>query len=131
MFKNSLTNNIALVEIKTPKTPLLSNTAYRGGVFGPSKELSGAVTQALDQAHQLTTNLPTLKNNSRQWDLESYAVSCFVVAGRTPPADEPARQKSLELYRANSRSVFVVTYDEILERLKVLREFLQSSDDSA
>ncbi|MEQ8438770.1 MAG: DUF4263 domain-containing protein [Ilumatobacter fluminis] len=131
MFKNSLTNNIALVEIKTPTTPLLGNAAYRGGVFGPSKELSGAVTQALDQAHQLVTNLATLKNNSRRWDLESYAATCLVIIGRTPSADEPDRQKSLELYRANLRSVSVVTYDEILERLKVLRAFLVSTDEPA
>jgi len=124
LFKNSLTNNVALVEIKKPTTPLLGTTEYRAGVFGASKELNGAVTQVLDQAYQLTTNLPALKNNSRQWDLESYAVACFVVAGRTPAADEPAKQKSFELYRANSRSVTIVTYDEILERLKLLRAFL-------
>ncbi|MGW6375008.1 Shedu immune nuclease family protein [Rhodococcus sp. NPDC055112] len=124
LFKNSLTNNVALVEIKKPTTSLLGTTEYRSGVFGPSKELEGAITQVLDQAYQLSMNFPTMKNNSRQWDLESYAVSCFVIAGRTPSTDEPAKQKSFELYRANSRSVKVVTYDEILEQLKLLREFL-------
>lgn len=124
LFKNSLTNNVALVEIKKPHTPLLGQREYRPGVFGASKELNEAVTQVLDQAYQLTSNLPFLKQNSRQWDLESYAISCFVVAGRTPAIEEPARQKSFELYRANSRSVTIVTYDEILERLKLLREFL-------
>ena len=34
------------------------------------------------------------------------------------------QQKSFELYRANSRSVTIVTYDEVLERLMILREFL-------
>jgi hypothetical protein len=130
LFKNSLTNNVALVEIKTPATPLLGGTAYRGGVFGPSKELNGAVTQVLDQAHQLTTNLATLKQNSRQWDLESYAVACFVIAGRTPTGDEPDKQKSFELHRANSR-VTIVTYDEILERLKLLRDFLAPHEEKS
>ena len=124
LYKNSLTNNLALVEIKKPSTPLLRTTEYRSGVFGPSRELNGAVTQVLDQAYQLTVNLPALKHNSRQWDLESYAVSCFVVAGTTPSADEPAKQKSFELYRANSRTVTIVTYDEIGERLRLLRDFL-------
>jgi hypothetical protein len=131
LFKNSLTNNVALVEIKKPTTPLLGPTEYRAGVFGASKELNGAVTQVLDQAYQLTTNFPALKNNSRQWDLESYAVSCFVVAGRTPSAEESAKQKSFELYRANSRSVTIVTYDEILERLRLLREFLAPQETTA
>ena len=124
LFKNSLTNNVALVEIKKPTTQLLDAREYRQGVYGPSKELNGAVTQVLDQAYNLTKSLPGLKESSRQWDLESYAVSCFVVAGRTPSVDDPARQKSFELYRANSRSVTIVTYDEILERLRLLRNFL-------
>ncbi|PRA10417.1 hypothetical protein CQ010_13910 [Arthrobacter sp. MYb211] len=124
LFKNSLTNNVALVEIKKPTTDLLESREYRKGVFGASKELNGAVTQVLDQAYQLTKNFAGLKESSRQWDLESYAVSCFVIAGRTPNADNPAKQKSLELFRANSRSVTIVTYDEILERIKLLRDFL-------
>lgn len=124
LFKNSLTNNVALVEIKKPNTLLLEAREYRQGVFGPSKELNGAVGQVLDQAHNLMKHFTSLKEASRQWDLESYAISCFVVAGRTPPTDDCARQKSFELYRANSRSVTIVTYDEILERLKLLRSFL-------
>lgn len=97
LFKNSLMNNVTLVEIKKPHTPLLGGTEYRPGVFGASKELNEAVTQVLDQAYQLTSNFPTLKQNSRLWDLESYAISCFVVAGRTSSMDEPAKQKSFEL----------------------------------
>lgn len=131
LFKNSLTNNVALVEIKKPTTQLLSSREYRPGVFGPSSELNSAVTQVLDQAYNLTKNLTGLKESSRQWDLESYAVSCFVVAGRTPSACDPARQKSFELYRANSRSVTIVTYDEILERLRLLRDFLAPAAASA
>lgn len=131
LFKNSLTNNVALVEIKKPTTQLLEVREYRQGVFGPSKELNGAVAQVLDQAYSLTKNLTSLKESSRQWDLESYAVSCFVVAGRAPLASDPARQKSFELYRANSRSVTIVTYDEILERLRLLREFLTPASPSA
>lgn len=131
LFKNSLTNNVALVEIKKPTTQLLEAREYRQGVFGPSKELNGAVSQVLDQAYNLTKNLTGLKESSRQWDLESYAVSCFVVAGRTPSTSDPARQKSFELYRANSRSVTIVTYDEILERLRLLRDFLTPASRTA
>lgn len=128
LFKNSLTNNVALVEIKKPTTQLLDRGEYRKDVYVPSKELSGAITQVLDQAYHLTTSLPTLKQNSRRWDLESYAVSCFVVAGRTPSTAEPAKQKSFELYRSNSRNVTIVTFDDIFERLKILRDFIDPID---
>lgn len=124
LYKNPLTNNVALVEIKRPSTPLLGTKEYRGGVFGPSKDLAAAVTQVMDQAYHLTTHLSQLKSDSRRSDLEAYAVQCFVVVGRTPSSDHPHKQKSFEMYRANSRSVKIVTYDEILEQLKLLREFL-------
>lgn len=130
LFKNSLTNNVALVEIKRPTTQIIDNREFRGGVFGPSTELNRAVTQVLDQAYSLTKNLTGLKESSRQWDLESYAISCFVVAGRTPSSSEPQRQKSFELYRANSRNVTIVTYDEILEHLQLLRNFFAPTTPS-
>ncbi|MBC2644943.1 DUF4263 domain-containing protein [Rhodococcus wratislaviensis] len=125
LLKNPLTNNVALVEIKKPSTSLLNTKEYRGGVFGPSKDLGGAVTQVMDQAYQLMTSFAGLKLASRA-DLEAYAVSCFVVIGRTPSSDD--EQKSFEMYRANSRNVKIVTYDEILEQLKLLRKFLLPED---
>lgn len=126
MFKNTLTNNISLVEIKKPGMPLLSTDEYRKGVYGPHKDLNNAITQALDQRHHLLPELPTLKMNSRRHDLESYDVRCIVIAGRTPPNDEIDKLKSLELFRNNLRTVTIVTYDEILESLKSLHKFLSN-----
>ncbi|ANQ71281.1 Shedu immune nuclease family protein [Rhodococcus sp. 008] len=123
LYKNPLTNNVALVEIKKPSTPLLATREYRGGVFGPSIDLAGAVTQVMDQAYQLMTSFAHLKFATRS-DLEAYALSCFVVVGHTASLDHPDKQKSFEMYRANSRSVKIVTYDEILQQLKLLRKFL-------
>ncbi|WP_009475939.1 Shedu immune nuclease family protein [Rhodococcus sp. JVH1] len=126
MFKNPLTNNVALVELKKPATSLLTAKPYRGGAFGPSKELAGAVTQVMDQANRLMITFASKKVASRVTNLEAYAVSCFVVIGRTPSSDD--EKKSFEMYRGNSRSVKIVTYDEILEQLKILRDFLLPPD---
>lgn len=128
MFKNTLTDNIALVEIKKPSMPLLHPTEYRTGVYGPHKELNNAITQALDQCFHLQSELPTLKTNARQYDLESYNIRCIVIAGRTP-SDDDDKKKSLELFRNNLRSVTIVTYDEILESLKTLHGFLSNNDN--
>lgn len=128
MFKNTLTNNIALVEIKRPGMHLLNQKEYRKGVYGPHKELNEAITQALDQRYHLQSELPTLKANARQYDLESYNIRCIVIAGRTPSNDDD-KKKSLELFRNNLRSVTIVTYDEILESLKALYRFLSNEDD--
>lgn len=128
LVRHSLTNNIALVEIKKPDTPLLARKPYRAGVYPASSDLSGALTQVLDQRYHLTQEFLALKGNTRQWDLESYSVACFVVAGRLPPADEHDQQKSLSLIRENSKVVTIITYDEVLERMRQLREFLSGAD---
>lgn len=128
MFKNTLTDNIALVEIKKPEMPLLDTKEYRKGVYGPHKQLNNAITQALDQCFHLQSELPTLKTNARQYDLESYNIRCIVIAGRTP-SDDDDKKKSLELFRNNLRSVTIVTYDEILESLKTLHLFLSNNGD--
>lgn len=124
LVRHSLTNNIALVEIKRPDTKLLASRPYRSGVFPASTELSGALTQVLDQRYHVMQEFLTLKGNARQWELESHSVACFVVAGRLPAADEIEQQKSLSMIRENSKNVVIITYDEVLERMRQLREFL-------
>lgn len=118
---NPLTHNAALVEIKRPKTPLLASE-YRGGVHPPSRDLMGSVTQVLDQRLKLLTNIAQTRYNSKINDLEVSAVECVVVAGRTPESDEA--KSSFELIRSQFKDVRVITFDELLERLKVLRELL-------
>lgn len=124
LVKNPLTANVALVEIKTPTTKIVKSTAYRDGVFGITSELSQAVTQVLDQAHQLKLHFANVKSDSRQYDLEAYSIGCFVIAGRLPPADQPDKTKSLELFRGNSRAVSIITFDEVLASLRLLRDLL-------
>lgn len=55
-------------------------------------------------------------------EVYTYAVGCIVVIGITPTM-APA-QKSFELYRNNLRGVTVITFDELLDKLKALYQFL-------
>jgi hypothetical protein len=121
-LKTAATGNISLVEIKTPQTDLLETRPYRGGVYAPSKELSGAVNQVLDQAYQLQRTIDGKKANSRAYDLETYAVQGLVIAGRNLVDEE--KKKSFELFRNSQKSVHVVTFDELLTKLELLRELL-------
>jgi hypothetical protein len=95
--KAATSGNLSLVEIKTSETPLIEVTAYRGEVHGPSRELSGAVNQVLDQRYQLQKSITILKDTSGVFDVETYAVQCLVIAGRSP--EEKAQLKSFELFR--------------------------------
>ena len=76
MVKNSVTSNVAFLELKTHKSPLIgAKKAYRGNdVFPMSKDLTGGITQVLDQrdnfqkefyAHQSKTGEPIEAINSK------------------------------------------------------------------
>lgn len=127
LIKNGITNNLALIEIKKPSSVLLNKKPYRGSVYCASTELTGSVTQVLDQCYQLQQNIATIKNNNRIYDIESYAVHCILVIG-TMPSDEDEK-KSFEMYRRNSKNVQITTFDELLLKLKQLHEFLNNSDE--
>jgi len=126
LIKNGITNNLALIEIKKPSSALLNKIAYRGSVFCASSELTGSVTQVLDQCYQLQKNIATIKDNNKLFDIESYAIHCILIIG-TMPKDEDER-KSFEIYRRNSKNVQIITFDELLLKLKQLHEFLSNND---
>lgn len=125
LVKNPATNNVGIVEIKTPRAHLVDARTYRGGVHAPHFDLSGSIVQALDQRYQLQRALPMLKETSRTYDLESYSIACWLIIGRSPT--EPDEQKSFELIRHNSSSVAILTYDELLDRLRQLHTFLSAT----
>jgi hypothetical protein len=120
--KTGGTGNISLVEIKTPQTDLVEMRPYRGGVYAPSKELSGAVNQVLDQVYQLQRSIDAKKVSSKMYDLEAYAIQGLVVAGRNLADEE--RRKSFELFRNSHKSIYVVTFDELRAKLELLHELL-------
>jgi len=126
LVKNSLTNNTAIFEIKTPQTLILNKTPFRDGVYTPSADLSGSINQALDQKYQFQKQIAQIKDNTRLYDIESYAVHCCLVIGKTPDGDD--RKKSFELFRRNSKDVEIVTFDELLEKLKQLSAFLRAAE---
>ena len=122
LVKNPESNNVGIFEIKRPKAGLVRPTTYRGAVHAPTEELAGSITQILDQRYQLQRSLTALKEASRDYELEQYAIGCCLVIGRTP--SEPDEQKSFELFRHSLKDITVVTYDELLAKLKQLRELL-------
>lgn len=126
LMKNPATNNVAIFEIKKPGTKILQRNKYRGGVYGPSKELAESITQILDQRYQLTRRFPEIKDSSRLYDIESFSVHACLIAGETPGDFEKA--KSFELFRNSLRDVEVITFDELLQRAKLLRSFLSGSE---
>ncbi|MCI5208070.1 MAG: DUF4263 domain-containing protein [Candidatus Electrothrix sp. ATG2] len=125
LSKNLLTNNTAIIEIKTPQEALIGKK-YRDNVYSPSVPLSGSLNQALDQKYKLQKSIALLKEESRIYDIETYAIHCALVIGTIP--DDLEKQKSFEIFRKNSRDVEIITFDELLEKLKLLHTFLSTNE---
>ncbi|SDA97421.1 protein of unknown function [Sinorhizobium sp. NFACC03] len=121
LFTNKLTDSIAILEIKTPGMELVSKKQYRGGVLAPSPELVGAVVQTLDQIDKLRSDIYRVKAVNPQHKLETYGVKGVVLAGMIPDA---GRKRSFELYRNSLSGLSIITFDELLAKLKSLRELL-------
>jgi hypothetical protein len=122
LAKNQLSESAALIEIKTPKTRLLSSKPYRQGVFAPHGELAGAIAQVLDQRHTLVTSMPTLQYNKPELQISAHHVHCVVIAGLMPA--ERCARRSFELYRSGLKDVAVVTFDELLAKLSSMEKLL-------
>ncbi len=122
---------LAIVEIKKPGAKLVQSNAYRGEeVFGPSAELSGAMTQVLYQQSELRqrwTQHTSDTEGLRSWKPD--VIKCVVIAGSTPT--EPIKRRSFEVFRNSCKDVEVVTFDELLNKLKLLHKYLTPPEKPA
>jgi Domain of unknown function (DUF4263) len=117
LLKNESTSSLAIVEIKTPDTALLGGE-FRPGRFKPSPDLNAAVIQVVDQRYELLVNY---KDRAKEAGT-AHAVDCVVVAGRKPT--DAQRLASFEMYRTSLKDVRVYTFDELLLKLRALRDYL-------
>lgn len=123
------TGNLALIEIKKPTTTLLTPVAYRTDLFSPAKEISGAISQVLDQRFRLQTSFTQKAYESGLTGVHPYSIQCIVIAGSSPT--EQAAKKSLELFRNATKDVAVVTFNELLQKLKEIRRVLAAGDQQS
>jgi len=123
LLVNQLTNNAALVEIKTPMTPLLGRE-YRDGVFPVSTELSGAVTQVLVYKDTFMKDYHAVVRNSQQ-SFNAFDPPCMVIAGNFRKVmTTPEKHASFDLFRHSLKGVQIVTYDEVFTKIESLLKLL-------
>ncbi len=120
LLANDLTENTALVEIKTPQTRLLGGR-YRG-TYRPSGELVGAVAQAANYKQSLIVS-----STQPGVGVHAFDPPCLVVAGTLDQIPDPSQRQAFELYRRGLRDVQVVTYDELFLKVANLVALLQGS----
>lgn len=120
------TGNLAIVEIKRPATPLIEQRPYRGDLHAPHRDLTASMAQVLDQRAVLLHHFAAKKSfDATLADVHVSSVTCIVVAGTLPNA--AAQVRSLDLFRHSSKDVAVVTFDELLEKLKELHRLMSAS----
>lgn len=119
---------LALVEIKKPTSQLMLSSSYRNSeVYGPAAELSGAVTQVLYQQSVMQSHWLVHQTRPELKDSRPDAIRCVVISGTAPK--EEAQRRSFEVFRNAYKNVEVVTFDELLAKLKLLLELLTPVKD--
>lgn len=116
LFAQRFTGSLALIEIKRPATKLIETKTFRGDLHAPHKDLTSAMAQVLDQRFQLLNNFAAKSHDPGLKDTHVSAVHCIVIAGTAPTTIQEKR--SLDLFRHSSRDVVVVTFDELLDKLR-------------
>lgn len=107
--------NVALIEIKSPTTELISGQ-YRGNVFTPSRELVGASMQVIEYRASLLQSLSQIQPEDMRMDAPDPLA--LVLVGDLEREDLSAKERrSFELFRQALRNINVVTYDELFARL--------------
>lgn len=125
LMAQQFTGNLALIEIKRPSTELVESKAYRGDLHAPHRNLTASMAQVLDQRAQLLHNFATKKSQDKALtDAHVSSVNCIVVVGTLPTDD--AQIRSLDIFRHSSKDVSVVTFDELLEKLKELHRLMST-----
>jgi hypothetical protein len=127
LFRNKVTDNLTIIEIKAASTVLLG-PKYRG-IYPPSQSLVGSISQTLDQKHKLEEEFLIRKDRSEGLTAERFAIRCIVVAGKTPTDRDSL--KSFEIFRGTLHDALIVTFDELLAKLKHLHHFLSEEHSDA
>jgi Domain of unknown function (DUF4263) len=126
LMAQQFTGNLAIIEIKRPSTALVEPKPYRGDLHAPHRDLTASMAQALDQRAVLLHHFATKKSfDPTLADVHVSSVNCIVVVGMLPK--DAAQVRSLDLFRHSSKDVTVVTFDELLAKLKELHRLMSAT----
>lgn len=131
LVKNSLTDNVSLVEIKTPGAALCG-AAYRSdsGIYAPGKDVAGGVVQVLGHRDKFLNHLNNLRAES-DTPFHAYNPRCFLVVGHTDALKDEDSRRSFELFRNGQADVQILTFDEARARLQGIRDVLTADGRGA
>ena len=138
LFADGSTKSFAVVEIKTPAAKLVgplyrgeSNTGYDNEIYAPHTELSGSVVQTRNQITVAIENFQTvLQSTYAEKKLNRVHPKGVLLIGSIQALTQ--RQKdSFNYFRQGEYSLTIITFDELLHRLKLMYCQEPDTDDDA
>ena len=123
------TQNVCIIEIKTPKTELLS-TEYRKNVYCPSKELSGSIVQIRKQKDSLIKEYNSIKLASMKKNINfnAFDPKSYIIIGNNSEFNDEELE-SFELFRNSLKDIEIITFNELIDKLKILQRHLIGKND--
>lgn len=124
VYKNNLSKNVVMLEIKTHASQLMSTNPYRKGahIYSIYSGLSGAIVQVSDQRDKLMKNFRTLDVP------EPFNPKCVVLIGSTSEFKGKKRKsESFELFRSLLTGVEIITFDELKNKVEILKKQLEGN----
>lgn len=117
------------VELKKPDTPIFGNSKNRSNSWCLSNDLIDAVSQILEQkaSGQIKLDCEQFDSNGNKIKQRSYDSKVILIIGNWVQLDSASndkeisiKQKTLELFRRDSRNIEIITYDELYDRAKYI-----------
>ncbi|PWK90972.1 uncharacterized protein DUF4263 [Lentzea atacamensis] len=128
LYRNHLTDNAVIVEIKTPRTALTGEKTYRNNAYAPSPEMAGAVQQILQDLYTLRSDYKSL-HGDRVPDFRIFAPRLLLIIGNISKEKEADidRVRSFELFRKELREIDVVTFDELVDKARQMLNIFETA----
>ena len=117
LYHNGFQDNYALLEIKTHNKKLLKNTPYRKpSTYAAHEDLSGAIAQCLDQKNTFISEF------GQKYKIHDPK-SLLITGNKSKLKDD--QTASFELTRSNQKNIEIITFDELLGKIKGLHKILK------
>lgn len=130
LYRSELTRDVLLIEIKKPITNLLSREGYRSNSYRISTELSGALSQVLSYRQTMMAESRDIVAKSG-FRFDVIAPKCAIIIGNTNELLDnngilnPTKRDTFENFRSCLNGVMVLTYDELLQKVRNLVDILK------
>lgn len=119
------------VELKKPSTKLFGNRKNRSNSWTLSNDVVESVSQILEQKASglIKLDKPQFDTSGNPITQKAYDSKVVLILGHwkqleesSTPLESEIKKKTFELFRADSRNIEILTYDELYDRAKYIVE---------